>query len=73
LDVLGDELMEADLKLTQLINRLVDARRLDKKKVNIRVLRPKQKLPGKSLEFEPKNIRRMIEMGYNDAASLCEE
>lgn len=73
LDVLGDELMEADLKLTQLVNRLVDAQRLDKKKVNIRVLRPKFRLPGKSLEFDQKNIRHMIELGYTDAMSLCEE
>ena len=73
IDVLSDEMMEADLKVTQLINRLVDARRLDKKKVNIRILRPQHRLPGKSLEFNPKNIRYMIDLGYNDAISLCKE
>lgn len=73
LDVISDEMMEADLRVTQLINRLVDARRLDKKKIKIRVLRPSHKLPGKTLEFDPKNIRYMIDLGYNDAMSLSEE
>jgi NTE family protein len=73
LDVIGDEMMEADLKMTQLINRLIDAQRINKRKINIRVLRPKYRLPGKSLEFDPKNIRYMIELGSEDAASLCAE
>lgn len=72
LDMISDEMMESDLKVTQLINRLVDAKRLDKRKVNIRILRPNQRLTGNSLAFNPKSIKRMIELGHRDAIGLCE-
>lgn len=73
LDVVSDEIMDADLRVTQLINRLVDAQRIDKRNIKVRILRPKHRLPGKSLEFNQKNIRYMIDAGKNDAMSLCEE
>lgn len=73
LDVISDEMMEADLRVTQLINRLVDAKRLDKKNIKLRVLRPKYRLPAKTLEFDPKEIKYMIDLGHNDALTLSNE
>jgi NTE family protein len=73
LDVISDEIMESDLRVTQLINRLVDAGRIDKRKVNVRILRPKHRLPAKSLEFDQKSIRYMIDLGQHDAIEFCHE
>lgn len=71
MDVISDEMMEHDLRSTMLINRLVEARRIDgKRRVGVRILRPQHRLPGKSLEFDPKDIRYMIDLGRNDATAF---
>lgn len=68
LEILTDEVIENDIKVANLINELVNAGlRPDKKKISIRLIRPSSPLPGASLDFENKDIAKMIDLGLNDA------
>jgi NTE family protein len=72
IDIMGDEVVENDIKIAELFNRLVSMNAIadGKRYIKIRVLRPTQKLPGKSLDFEQKEIRQMIDLGFNDAVKF---
>lgn len=71
IDLQGDEVVETDIRLAQLYNELVSVKPIEgKKRVDVRVLRPAQVLGAPSLEFDHKQILRMIDMGYQDAVSF---
>jgi predicted acylesterase/phospholipase RssA len=69
IDIMGDEIVRADLKICGLKNDLAELRP-EFKKVKIRLLQPKQGLIDNSLNFNQKEILRMIEIGYQTACEL---
>lgn len=70
IDVLGDSIAEYDVRMTLMVNTLVAQGIENKRYVNVRVFRPSERLPARSLDFDPKAIRTMIEMGRDDASSV---
>lgn len=68
LDLMSAEIMDNDLKICGLKNKLVEALGgLEYRKVKVRVIRPSSELNVDSLTFDGSDIARMIELGYNDA------
>jgi len=68
LDLMSAEIMENDLKVCGLKNRLsVALGGMGYRNVKVRVLRPSSELDVSSLTFDGSSIARMIELGYNDA------
>lgn len=69
LDLMSDQIMRADLQIVGLKNEEADLP--DRyRHVKIRVVQPKHELVANSLEFNPSEIRAMIEQGYQDADSV---
>jgi NTE family protein len=65
--IMGDEIVENDLKVVGAINELVGAGlRPNKREVTVRVIRP-QGYVGAPLDFSPAKIRAMMAAGYEDA------
>jgi NTE family protein len=64
------EIEQCDLEQAVLHNRLIDAGSGDhgKRKLNIRVLRPKTAL-GDPLDFSPEKVRREISQGFEEASA----
>jgi len=68
LDLMSTEIMENDLKICSLKNRLSEALGgIEYRKVKVRVIRPGSELSVNSLDFDRSSINQMIELGYNDA------
>ena len=68
LDLMSAEIMDNDLKICGLKNRLsVALGGLEYRKVIVRVIRPSSELNVNALSFEGPSIARMMELGYNDA------
>jgi predicted acylesterase/phospholipase RssA len=69
LNIMGDEIVLADLQVCGLKNDLAE---LNPKyrKVKIRVVMPSEGLTDDSLDFDPESIKRMIEIGYKDACKV---
>ena len=66
LEIMIDEVAQADLRIAQLHNEaVVHGIRQDKRKVAIRVFEPKGALPGSPLSFEPDEVSQMIALGYS--------
>lgn len=65
-EIMSNEVLRNDLQVTRLKNQLADLGQ-KYRKVEIRVVRPENKLVEDSLEFDPKAIKRMREQGYADA------
>lgn len=67
-DLMNDRIMEANLKIAELYNRLVIANAApDKKLLKINIIRPEVNLPGGGLTFDHNNIMQLMKMGYDDA------
>lgn len=66
LDLMSDQIMRYDLQIVGLKNDEVDLTPRYHK-VKIRLVQPKQELVANSLEFNPDEIRHMIDHGYQDA------
>lgn len=64
-DLMGDEIVREDLRALERTNRRV-SRGLERKKrfIKYRLFVPEQSLIGDSLNFDPKGIRRMKDIGY---------
>ena len=71
IDVLGDSIAEYDVRMTLMINSLVAQGLGDRRHIDVRVFRPTERLPARSLDFDPAAIRRMIEIGQRDAAIIA--
>jgi NTE family protein len=63
LDIMNGEVSRADLRIAGLKNDLSELRP-EYRKVRIRVFQPAEPLPFDSLDFDPGNLRRMIDAGY---------
>lgn len=71
IDLMSDEIVDADLKIAKLYNKIA---LLDpdsgKKFITMNVARPKLNLVDNSLEFDPVQIKIMIDKGYEDAKAM---
>ena len=61
LNIMMNEVVENDLKVCALKNNVEGYR-----KIKLRVFRPSERLSGPSLDFDPKNIRYELGLGYRD-------
>jgi NTE family protein len=69
IDMMGDQIVRADLQMCGLKNDLAELKP-KYKKVKVRVLQPKESLTDDSLDFDPAAIQRMMALGYRDACEL---
>ncbi|HEX9575978.1 MAG TPA: patatin-like phospholipase family protein [Myxococcales bacterium] len=71
IDIMNDEVSRADLRIAGLKNDLSQLRP-EYRKVKIRLFQPAEPLPYDPLDFDPGNIRAMIDAGYAQSASFTE-
>jgi len=65
LSILIDEVTQTDIEIALLVNELVKAgERPNKKYIKINIYRPDNPLESSSLNFDPKEIRKMLDHGY---------
>jgi len=69
IDIMNDEVSRADLRIAGLKNDLSQLRP-EYRKVKIRLFQPKEPLAFDPLDFDPGNIRKMIDAGYAQSASF---
>ena len=67
IDIMNGEVSRADLRIAGLKNDLSQLRP-EYRKVKIRVFQPTEPLPFDSLDFDPGNLRKMIDAGYAQSA-----
>ena len=68
LDLMSDEIMDNDLKVCGLKNRLsTGLGGMEYRAVKVRVMRPGAELDVDSVTFDGRAVQQMIELGYNDA------
>jgi len=72
LDIMSEEIMTEDISVSLYINNLIKQgiKIPGKKYIDIKIFRPEENLPGSSLEFDQKSIRKKIRIGYNDARRI---
>lgn len=63
LNIMMDEVAVNDLKVCRLKNNVPGYR-----KIKLNVYNPSKSLGGSSLDFDPENIRKEVELGYKDAS-----
>ena len=68
-DLMSDEITDADLKMAILYNKMAEFDS-SKKFIPINTIRPKLNLVDNSLEFDPVQIKMMIDKGYEDAKAM---
>jgi NTE family protein len=69
IDIMNGEVSRADLQIAGLKNDLSQLR-AEYRKVNIRLFQPTEPLPFDSLDFDPGNLRKMIDAGYAQSATF---
>src|SRR6266853_429267 len=67
IDIMNGEVSRADLRIAGLKNDLSQLRP-EYRKVKIRLFQPTEPLPFDSLDFDPGNLRKMIDAGYAQSA-----
>ena len=70
IDIMNDEVSRADLRIAGLKNDLSELRP-EFRRVRIRLFQPTGPLPFDPLDFDPGNIRAMIDAGYAQSASFA--
>ena len=68
IDIMNGEVSRADLRIAGLKNDLSQLRQ-EYRKVRIRLFQPTEPLPFDSLDFDPANLRKMIDAGYAQSAT----
>jgi NTE family protein len=68
IDIMNGEVSRADLRIAGLKNDL-SALRPEYRKVKIRLFQPSEPLPFDSLDFDPANLRKMMDAGYAQSAA----
>lgn len=68
LDLMSDEVIANDLETALEYNELVlQGKTIDKRFIKINIIRPTENLTDDSLDFSPENLKRMFDIGYQDA------
>src|SRR3954469_2369526 len=68
LDIMNGEVSRADLRIAGLKNDLAELK-AEYRKVKIRLFQPAEPLPFDSLDFDPANLKRMMDAGYAQSAT----
>jgi NTE family protein len=66
-DVATDKILSNDIELAMMYNQLAEAGLSNKKPIKLRIIKPHYNLLDNVLDFDPRKIREMIELGYKDA------
>lgn len=67
IELMGDRIIELDVKMARLYNRLIGAGGApEKKHITMRVIRPESVLLHNSLHFDPDDAERLQMQGYRD-------
>jgi len=72
-DIMFRELVDGDLRTIELYNALVEARHAratGKREIKVRLIRPDDPLPMDSSKFDPGQIKRVMDIGYDAAKSF---
>lgn len=67
IELMTDQLMESDLYIANLYNKMSLSHTSDKKFVKINIIRPSFSLTNDSLSFDHDEIVRMMDIGYKEA------
>jgi NTE family protein len=67
IDLSSDKIMSNDIDKAQMYNKLAMRGDLDKREVTLNIIRPQFNLIEDLLDFDPAKIRKMMELGYEDA------
>lgn len=67
IDLSSDKIMSNDIDKAQMYNKLAMQGDLDKREVKLNIIRPQFNLIEDLLDFDPKKIRTMMQLGYEDA------
>ena len=67
IDIMNGEVSRADLRIAGLKNDLSPPRP-EYRKVKIRLFQPAEPLPLDPLDFDPSNLRKMVDAGYAQSA-----
>jgi NTE family protein len=66
-DVATDKILSNDIELAMMYNQLAEAGLSNKKPIKLRIIKPHYNLLDNVLDFDPRKIREMMELGYKDA------
>lgn len=66
MELITDQILRADIQLAGLMNDTA-IRRENHRHIKIRLVQPKVRLVTNAMNFDPGEIAKMIDMGYNDA------
>lgn len=69
IDLSADKIMSNDIEKAQLHNKLAEKGVSGYQAVNLNIIRPKYNLIEDFLDFDPKKIKEMMNLGYHDAVS----
>jgi len=67
IDLASDKIMSNDLEKAIMYNRLAEAGVSKKKMVKLNVIRPDYNLTDNILDFDPIKLKKMMDLGYEDA------
>lgn len=67
LDLTTDKILTTDLHTAEMYNKLASAGLTEKKEIKLQIIRPSVNLTDKILQFDPGDIRSMIDIGYAEA------
>jgi NTE family protein len=70
-DIMSDQIIKSDIAITGLKNDLAVLNPMYRK-IKVRVVMPKSNLIDNPLNFNPSDIKRMMEQGYKDADSAVD-
>lgn len=66
MELITDQILRADIQLAGIMNDTA-VRRENHRHIKIRVIQPKIRLVTNAMNFDPVEIAKMIDLGYNDA------
>jgi NTE family protein len=66
-DLYTEKIMSNDIDKAIAYNRLAEAKIIDNQSVKLHIIRPKRNLVEDFLDFDPEKIKKMMDIGYNDA------
>lgn len=73
IDIMISEIMENDIKIASMYNKMTYTNSTDKKYVSLEVHRPDSYLDFDALKFDPQNIKKMIDIGKDYVERTIQE
>lgn len=70
IDIMSSEIIENDIRMVGCVNLLVHTQCVDRRHIDLNIIRPKKPLGVHSLKFNQVDTNRLIVQGYEDAAEV---